>query len=416
MSRRTVTVLVAATATFGLVVGLVLVATRDDGLRPGEARLEVHGMADVQRVDGERERVTGTETLRRGDRVEVVEGTAQLELAGGGAMELRAALGDDRNTMVTVDRVPVLEAGDLLVVADEPLALEAAATEIELDSGAARMSRDLGVDVGVYAGSAIVDSAGVTREVPALRQLSVPVLGRPARSVRPVRYDAADPWDRRFLGAAIALGEELQGIAETYTASLSPGEGRTAGFYRVVLPSLEDQPAFEQGILDPRRPAGEVLVGAAISDLSDRGRFADRWSAVFRFRDEGAPWGLVALDHGVERGPLLGTVEQALARSPFEFTAPTSAPGTPGSPTTPTDPGRRPATPTTAPGDTTQTTNAPGGTTPTTSTVPIVPTVPTVPTVPPPEDSGVLDPLLDATEPVTEVLEDLLGGVLGGGG
>jgi hypothetical protein len=311
----------------------------------------------------------------------------------------------------------VLDAGDLLVVAgDDDVALEAADTEITVETGAARVSRDLGVDIGLYAGTATVDSASAVRAVPGLRQLNVPVLGRPARDLRPIRYDAADPWDRRFLGDAIALGEELQGLADTYSASLEPGAGRTVGFYRQVLPGLDGERGFDQGLLDPPRPPGEVLVGAAIADLADRGSFADRWDAVFGFRDDGAAWGLVALDQGVGRGPLLRTVEHALEATTFEFTAPAAEPAPPGSsPTTPTG---DPASPTT-PSGSTPTTSPPGTTAPSTPTtlLPPPPTTPTLPPIlPPPDDEGLLDPVLDGVDPVTEVLEDLLGGILGGGG
>ncbi|HEX2118418.1 MAG TPA: hypothetical protein VHF91_04485, partial [Acidimicrobiales bacterium] len=40
---------------------------------------------------------------------------------------------------------------------------------------------------------------------------------------------------------------------------------------------------------------------------------------MFAFRDQGASWGLVALDQGVTRVPLLEAVEEAVSRGPTQF-------------------------------------------------------------------------------------------------
>jgi hypothetical protein len=385
------------------VLALGAVGCSDDGPGPGEAQLEVDGVAQVRRADGERERVTGDALLHRGDRVEVTRGEGELELPDGQRLELRAAFGNGTNTAVTVDDAPVLEQGDLLVIArDAHVELEAAETEITVESGAARVSRYLGVDLGIYSGRASVESAGAVRDVRALRRLSVPVLGRPARTLRPVRYDADDPWDRRYLGAAMALGEQLQGYARAYTASLEPGEGRSAGFYRLVLPSLENDRDFDQRLLTPRRAPGEFLVGAAITDLGDGDSFVERWREVFSFRDEGAPWGLVALDQRVDRGPLLESVEDALSVSPFEFTAPPAT-----STTAPTEPPATSPPPTTGPSPT-----APPPPTQPTTAPPPTPAAPTTPITQP----EVLDPVIEPeNNPIGDLLDDFLGGILGGG-
>src|SRR5690606_7698895 len=130
-------------------------------------------------------------------------------------------------------------------------------------------------------------------------------------------YDADDPWDRRYLAAAVEVGETLQSLAQGYTNNLNPGEGRTPGFFRLVLPGLDDEPEFSGDLIDGERPPGETLIGAAITDLGRRGSFVQRWSSVFTFRDQGALWGLVALDQDVSGTPLLGTVQEAIADSPL---------------------------------------------------------------------------------------------------
>jgi hypothetical protein len=303
-----------------------------------------------------------------------------------------------------MDELPVLEAGDLLVAAPELTTVESAGTSIDVGAGVARVSRRLGVGVAAYDATVHLDSAGQQREVPALREMQVPALGRPPRAPRPLTYDERDPWDRRILGDAIDLGRRLEGLADGYTQNLSPGEGRTPGFFRLVLPSLEDDAELDD-LLEPDRPTGETLIGAAIADLGEHGTFPDRWSAVFGFRDEGAEWGLVALDQEVSSTPLLGTVEQAIGASPLGFVSEVAAPP-PGGATATTSP---PATgpPPTTPG----TTTPPPGSAPPPTTSPPPPTTTPPPPTPPPLDP---EPLAPELEPVTEPVVDLVGGIVDG--
>ncbi|MGK2949976.1 MAG: hypothetical protein ACSLFP_15495, partial [Acidimicrobiales bacterium] len=149
-------------------------ACSDDGPGPGEARLELDGEAVVERADGDREVVTDSQDLGDGDRVSMVEGQGELLLAGGSRLELRAGLGDAAPTVVVVGDVPVLEAGELLVAAPDEVVVEADGTEVTVAGGAARLQRDFGMAVAAYDSSVTLDSAGVERAVPALRQMTVP--------------------------------------------------------------------------------------------------------------------------------------------------------------------------------------------------------------------------------------------------
>jgi hypothetical protein len=389
-------------------LGLALLAPAgcsDDEPDVGEARLEVEGRAIVERRDGDEEVIDDDDTdLRAGDRVEVTEGVGRMVLRDGVRMELRAGIEDAADSMVRMGEVPVLEAGDLLVAAPESSAVEAAGTTVVVEAGAAQVSRALGLGVATYDGMVRIDSAGVERPVPALREMRVPALGRPPRQARPLDYAAADPWDRRFLGAAIDLGRTLEALADGYTQNLNPGEGRTPGFFRLVLPGLDDEDQFGAELIDLDRAPGETLIGAAITELGRRGGFVERWDAVFGFRDEGAEWGLVALDQDVDGTPLLGAVEDAVGASPLTFAAGPGA-GGPGSTPSPAPVGD-PTTPTTQPPTSPE---PPPTTTPPTSPPPTSPP-PTVPEEPETPLSPVLDPILD---PVVEAAEDLLGGLLG---
>lgn len=389
-----------------VVAALAPAGCSDDGPGKGEARLEVDGQAIVDRRDGDREIVDDGTDLRPGDRVELSQGSGRMILRDGVRMELREGVGDAANSMLWMAETPVLEAGDLLVAAPKRAAISAAGTTLVVDAGSARLSRALGVGVAAYDGAVHLDSAGLEREVRALREMQVPALGRPPRQARPLRYRADDPWDRRFLGAAIELGRTLESLASSYTVNLNPGEGRTPGFFRLILPALDDEPQFTADLLDLDRSPGETLIGAAIAELGRRGGFAERWDLVFGFRDEGAEWGLVALDQDVSGTPLLGTIEDALAASPLTFAAPpgasTGPPGSSGSPGTPGAP--------TGPSPTTPTSSPPPTTTPPPTTPPPTTPPPTMPPPPPTPLDPVLDPVVD---PVTDVVSGLLGGLLG---
>ena len=391
MTRRArIVALVAASAL------LAPAACSDDGPDAGEARLEVDGEAIVERADGSRDIVTRRTDVGRRDRVELVEGTATMALRGGTRFELRSGDGADADaSIVRMGEVPELEAGDLLVTTPDRADLVAAGTEVTIAEGAAKVSRALGMRVVVYDATVAVDSAGQERDVPALRGLLVPALGRP-QPLRPVDYDATDAWDRRFLGAAIELGERLEAIAASYTSSLRAGEGRTPGFFRLVLPGLDDEEEFGAELIDPTRPPGETLVGAAITELGRRGGFVERWASVFSFRDDGAAWGLVALDQAVSRTPLLGSITEAVGASPLSFAAAgTSSP-----------PGQAP----TGPSPSSTVPSGPGSTTtsppPTTTT-----TQPGPPTTPP---TTVPEPLAPTIDPIVEPVTDLAGGLIDG--
>jgi len=399
-----------------VLVGLTVpAACSDDGLGEGEARLEVDGIAVVERADGDRDTVSGSADLRRGDRVSVQEGLALMRLTGGTVLELREGFDDAADTTVVMGERPELEAGELLVTTPDVVELEADGTEVRITEGAARLTRAFGMSVAAYDADIALDSAGVAAEVPALRRMVVPDLGRPPQRARPITYDDADTWDRRFLGAAMALGQRLEDFSEGLTRALPEGEGRTPGYFRLVLPGLDDEPDFDRELLAPRlaRAPGENLIGAAIADLGERGDFTDRWTEVFGFRDAGAEWGIVALDQAVRSDPLVGSVEDAINVSFEEAAAltPASPPAPATAPIAPLDTPPTGATPPAGAG--------PVGGDPSTATPPTTP--PPDPTAPPagptptnppvvPDPEPTLAPIV---EPVTDVVSDLLGGLLG---
>lgn len=312
----------------GLVVGLLAVGAgcNRNTLRPDEARLTVTGRALVGKADNALQSVSGAKRVRDGDRIKLVEGTAKIEAAGR-TYELRCrgercADGSD----LRIASRPTLLNGDLLVVAGRtPVVVEAAGSEVEV-TGAARVSRSLAVSAAAYRGDVVLRSGGRPFTVPALRQAAVPARGVLPTTAAPLAYDDNDQWDRRLLGQAIAFGRELEARSRAFGASLRAGEGTTPGFYRQVLPTLDGERAFDAALLRPARPAGETLVGAVIAVKGKQASFTERWRRIFSFRDEGAAWGLVALDQAVSEGAaLVRELDVAIGRAPLQFAA--AAPG-----------------------------------------------------------------------------------------
>jgi hypothetical protein len=400
-------------------LGSGLVACTSRALGPGEARLTISsGRAQVAATGQNWQSAHSDQRLHRNDRVRVLQGLAEVRFSADRAVELRPG------TELQVQPQPVLLKGDVLATAkDTELTVAAGNADARVRSGAAHVIRALGVTASSYVGDLAVASAGRALVVPALRQAGVPGPGLVPASPTPLDYRADNPWDRRYLGDAIDLGDELQARSQGFTAQLAPDEGHTAGFYRQLIPALDSQPAFTQALLQPDAAPGETLVGAAIAVQSRKGDFVDRWRSVFAFHGQGARWGLVALDQRVTRGPLLSEVDDALGRRSVGTTA-APAPGGP-------SPGLLPPTPTPAPpsgpagsaGGGTSGVNGGGGgggggkpTTPTTAPPqpPILPPILNNPS-PPPPTTPPSNPIGGLVQGVGNVVGGLLGGLLSPG-
>ena len=422
----------AGTVVAGVVAGVVAAGVGagcgQRALGPEEARLTMTRGAHVRVLEvgaGWRTARSG-EVLRRGDRVEVRRGIAQLALARERRVELRALrdAGGSTRADVEIGAVPRLRAGEaLLVAADVPLSLTASDTHVRLVAGAGRVAQAMGnVVAASYEGTLTVRSAGHALTVPALRQTTVVVAGLVPGRPSPLRYDARDPFDQRYLGEAIVLGEELSARVRALTANLrlAPDEGHSPGFYRELLPRLEREAELPNLLTELETPTQldgtqldgtpldgrtrlappEKLVGAAIATQARRGSFAARWRATFGFRNEGADWGLVALDQRVGRTPLLGEIDVALGRrelTPIASAASPSSPSLPAPP--PLAPSASAASPTPSP---------PSPSSPPVRTAPPAPPVtlpgPAPPVVSPPPPPPPLDAIVDA-------LDDLLRGL-----
>lgn len=358
-----------------------------------EARLEADGTVFVAHSGERYTRVDGGRTLRRGDQVKVEAGAARVVTANGSTLELR------RGSQLRMAGIPELVAGHLLVTSATAADVTMGATRFRT-RGASHLVRRLAMSAASYSGSATIRSAGRVMEVPALREATVPALGLLPAKPSPLQYDGDDPWDRRFLSPAIEFGEQLEARSRGLEAQVPAGEGRTPGFYRTLLPTLEREVALDV-LFDPNRPTGETLVGAAIASMGEApGNFATRWTSTFSFRDDGAHWGLVALDQRAMSARLSSTLDAALGRAPTVFAA-----------TAPTV--RGPAVPPAAVGGVAGPAAPPSGPTPPPPTDPPPPVVDLPDPLPddPLPTGGVLDPVVDT---VVDVVGGLLGAIVGG--
>lgn len=305
-----------------VIAGLITLAAGacSDSGTPLTGRLVVNGQAEVTRPGEDRRTVDGTRSLKAGDRVRMRAGTAVIRLPDGRQVELRE--GTDVEMQFSEDDKegrPILLGGDLLVISGEkPLPIGLTGAEVAVQ-GDARVSRGVALLVGVYKGTAQLSAGGSTLAIPALRQAALPATGQLPARVSPLEVLPADSWDQRYLSDAIELSNQLSARSEGFSAQLAAGEGRTVNYFRDLFPRLAAEPAFTASLLNPARAPGETLVGAAITLEGTRGSFAERWAAVFGFRDVGAPWGLVALDQDVQRVPVLAAIEAAISRSPTQF-------------------------------------------------------------------------------------------------
>jgi hypothetical protein len=391
--------------------------------------LHTKGHATLILADGTRTTVSGTVALHNGDVVEAVDDTITLDLPDGSTAEGRPAFKQSAATRLKVAAPLELLAGDLLVVAPRGTDVEAGGNRVHVerntgDASAVRLSRGLAMDAGVYRGSAALDSAGQKRSLPALHAIEVSALGRPPTddSLLPVSDD--DPWDRRFLGEAIELGHTLDTYSVGYSNTLG-AQHANAALFRSVVPSVAKEPALTPDLLASNpASAGETLVAIAIAGLGRQSDFASRFHSIFVFRQQKANWGVVALDQGVARDPLLTDMQQALNASNFEFAQagraqPTATTGTTASAGT---------TPTTAGvASTGGTGNGSGGngsggngsgtsggptTTPPSIPAPTIPapTLPPPATLPPPPPTG--SPVVDG---IVNDVNNVLNGLVGGG-
>jgi hypothetical protein len=405
-----------------VIVGIILTSTISLGLAgcshtsTGFGRLTVDGQTKVA-SNGRDFRAAGTgDILRAGDRVQVTAGRAAIRLLAGGDLQLRAG------TTITVNKTPRLTAGAVLVqAAGHPLQISALDATLVVPTGDAQLavgSLTTGLTVKVYVATSHLDIVG---NPPALiaapRQINLTPQTRLPAQASPLQYVDADPWDHLYLSEAATIATQLAAAAIGFNAQLPATE--PPAFYLQLLPSLGSQPGFMAAFaqVEGQQPTGPTaampgddLIAAVIALRGTHGTFASRLSDELTFFDQGASWGFVAYDQGVE--DLNGVVNDVLAgigRTTLPIgTAPTPQSASSPPTTVNSTPTTRPTTQRTPP------TTAPLGTPGHPRSQPVVTTTTTllpllhlpVPLLPGPLGS-ILNPLLD---PLIQALDNILAG------
>ena len=99
-------------------------------------------------------------------------------------------------------------------------------------NSAAKLRAGLALAAGAYKGSVAVKSAGRAMNVPRFRQIDLAAPGLLPNAPAPFAVDAADEWDRRFLGDAIDLGRDLEQRSAGFTAQARGAAAADADVFR----------------------------------------------------------------------------------------------------------------------------------------------------------------------------------------
>ena len=400
----------AAAGTLALTVLAASLAACGGGSSNGLGRLTVTGVVQYASAHGTLHPTGSGQVLRAGDLVQVTSGTALIRLVPDGVVELRAG------TAVTVDEVPRLTAGDVLIEpAAHPLRVSSANATLVVPAGAAQLAMNAGLDGGLTAKvyrdrSSLQIEGNPSLAIAAPREALLKVTSRLPIPATPLRYDDTDAWDRRYLATVEAFSRQLTAAATGFNAQLPSGQTHDAVYYQRLLPELMTSVVAES--LQGQAPAkpGDDLIALAMAMRGRRGAFGDRLRQELAFKADGADWGLVSVDQGIsDLGQVLNDVLAAIDRASLPFTAPGSGQVAFG----PLPPLAAPAaTPTTRPRPGARTTPAtvPAARTPTPAQFPSPST-----TVAPiighlPKTGTPLDPLLG---PLIDPLIDLLNRILG---
>jgi len=302
-------------AAFLLVLGLLAAGCGSHPrVGPGQARVEdLSGtvrVAESGATHGLRA-VRNGEILRAGDRVRVGSGflvlrfaTARVELRGDGQAVLESS-------------GLRLESGRVLV--DDPGRLSVTVGHVSAVSGGGiwRMDRDLSVRLGVYQGSVRVESPGTEQlEVGRLRQIVAAGEVVP-RVNEPLRLNGSDNWDRRLLGGALRLDEDLAGVAEGFDRQFQAVRVAPAFFVPFVPESRAS--VVTAAWVTPASVKSEALfalVCARLVAARHQVSFDEALSRVTSLRAQRASWGIVAADQSLDPDAVLAAVREAVNRPP----------------------------------------------------------------------------------------------------
>jgi hypothetical protein len=244
---------------------------------PGDAAVTVHRGTPVAAADA---------LLRAGDTLSVQRGVAAIRTSLG---TLYAAGG---STIAITDAAPRVTRGEVLAQGRGIVVATRAATATV--NGIARVRQGLTFELDVYRGGAVVRTATETVGIPRLRRAVVSGNGSSLVTIAPLVINAADKWDRKFLGTAIELDAALSARSRGLTMQVANGGA-------AVVDKVVAETGFKDLALLQNEPVGEFVVAAELaraSHLGDPGV-----ASALKLRSEGASWGLIAFEQGIHELP-----------------------------------------------------------------------------------------------------------------
>lgn len=332
-------------------------------LVPGDAAVTVHRGSPTAAADA---------PLRSGDELTVSRGTAIVQTTTGRLLARVGTTLKFGDTSPRVVRGDVLAVGEHMRVAGQPAQL--------VVNGVSRIRQGLSLEVSAYNGVTEVHTPSQDYELNALSRVVVAGVGGSASGrTSPVTLNAADAWDRQYLGVALeldrALNERSRGISLQADGT---GAGVKARLLNVLSPWSDLIPLGDTSV-------GEAVVAAEVATAAKLDQ--EHLREMLLWRADGTPWGLIAFQLGLTQAPAeLPGVDETAVPEPVVVTP--LAPATP--PTTMAPPvveGPRVTAP-----------NGPAKPTPTTTT----------PT------TSVEPPVVDPVGGLLTGVGNLLGGLLGG--
>jgi len=253
--------------------------------------------------------------------IDIADG--QLEFTGGSLM----MLGD-----VTID----LERGSALVNAPARWTVTAVGVTLT-GNGAWRVDGGIAGRVAVYEGAAVASRPTRDVQVPRLFEVSV-INGDLPAVAAPIRYLSTDPWDRRWLGDAIAIDRTVEQLQSGWQSQY-PEAPQPADFYGDFAAGLD--PGADGGVSDAiellasRRegdrfgPIADVLTGIVFARAltqASGGSLAGAAVEIVGFRRAGATWGLTAMLLDLGRDDIAAAAEASLVERQDAVDAGTAVP------------------------------------------------------------------------------------------
>lgn len=385
----------------------------------GFGQLTTDGTVRLTPVNGSSRLIRTGAAVHAGDVIQVMAGTAAVQLVPSGVVQLRKGSQISLGTPLRL-----LSGSALLEPIGRTLQLATNRATLVMPGGAAElmMAADGSVVAKVYQSTARLDVAGGGGVgISAPREVDLGASGSAPVQVVPLRYQASDPWDHLYLAEPEQISTQLGAAVTGFNAQVPAGEGNNPAFYQMLEPDLATRgdfvPAFEAVSQNASLPSsatmpGDYLMASIIALRGTHGSFEQRMTGELAFFAQGAPWGFVAYDQGVnDLTGVLNDMLTAIGRAKLPVTGPSSpqiaiapppATATTAPPTTPSRGRSSPSTTTTLPPTPGHVQKPPATTT---TTAPPLIQLP-VPVIPGPL-GNILNPLLD---PIIQALNNILSG------